>query len=51
MMLRVGVFSIWNKYRLRLTPGFKVVTRAVVTMSPVAVQVHDSSSIYDKSLG
>jgi len=39
MMLRVGVFNIWNKYRLSLAPGAKVVQRAVVTMGPVTVPI------------
>lgn len=39
MMLRVGIFHIWNKYRVRMAPGAKVVQRAVVTMGPVTVDV------------
>ena len=39
MMLRVGLFSIYNRYRLRLAPGAKVVKRTVVTTSPVTVPV------------
>ena len=39
MMLRVALFHFYSAYRLRLAPGAKVATRAVVTMSPVAVPV------------
>jgi cytochrome P450/NADPH-cytochrome P450 reductase len=39
MMLRVALFHFYNAYRLRLAPGARVVTRAVVTMGPVAVPV------------
>jgi cytochrome P450/NADPH-cytochrome P450 reductase len=39
MMLRVALFQFYNAFRLRLAPGAQVVTRAVVTMGPVAVPV------------
>lgn len=37
MMLRVGIFYLFNRFRLRLQPGFKVVANAVTTLKPVSV--------------
>ena len=39
MMLRVAMFSIFHKYRLRLIPGFEVKPKPIVTLSPIAIQV------------
>jgi len=39
MMLRVALFEIYNRYRLRLTPGAKVAKNTVVTTKPVAVPI------------
>src|SRR5436190_2040177 len=39
MMLRVVLFEIYRRYRLRLAPGATVVKNAVVTTKPAAVPV------------
>jgi cytochrome P450/NADPH-cytochrome P450 reductase len=39
MMLRVALFEIYNRYRLRLAPGATVVKNTVVTTKPAAVPV------------
>ena len=39
MMLRVGLFEIYNRYRLRLPPGVTVKKNTVATTKPVAVPV------------
>jgi len=39
MMLRVVLFEIYKRYRLRLAPGASVVKNTVVTTKPVAVPV------------
>jgi cytochrome P450/NADPH-cytochrome P450 reductase len=39
MMLRVVLFEIYNRYRLRLAPGATVTKNAVVTTKPAAVPV------------
>jgi cytochrome P450/NADPH-cytochrome P450 reductase len=39
MMLRVVLFEVYNRYRLRLAPGATVVKNTVVTTKPAAVPV------------
>ncbi|MHB8684359.1 MAG: cytochrome P450 [Dehalococcoidia bacterium] len=39
MMLRIGLFEIYNRYRLRLAAGTTVVKNTVVTTKPVSVPV------------
>ena len=39
MMLRVALFEIYNRYRLRVAPGAKVVKNTIVTTKPAAVPV------------
>ena len=39
MMLRVVLFEVYRRYRLRLAPGATVVKNAVVTTKPAAVPV------------
>ena len=39
MMLRVALFEIYNRYRLRLAPGAEVKKNTVTTTKPVAVPV------------
>ena len=39
MMLRVALFEIYNRYRLRLAPGTKVVKNTAATTKPVAVPI------------
>jgi cytochrome P450/NADPH-cytochrome P450 reductase len=39
MMLRVVLFEIYNRYRLRLAPGASVAKNTVVTTKPVSVPV------------
>ena len=39
MMLRVVVFEIYNRYRLRLAPGATVTKNTVVTTKPAGVPI------------
>jgi len=39
MMLRVVLFEVYRRYRLRLAPGATVTKNAVVTTKPAAVPV------------
>ncbi len=39
MMLRVALFEIYNRYRLRLAPGAKVVKNTAATTKPIAVPI------------
>ncbi len=39
MMLRVALFEIYNRYRLRVAPGAKVIKNTVVTTKPAGVPV------------
>jgi len=39
MMLRIGVFYVYNAYRLRMASGTTVVRRPIVTNTPVSVKV------------
>src|SRR6185312_2661464 len=39
MMLRVALFAIYNRYRLRLAPGATVVKNTAATTKPVAVPI------------
>jgi len=38
MMLRVLLFQVYRRYRLRLAPGATVVKNTVVTTKPAAVR-------------
>jgi len=39
MMLRVALFEIYNRYRLRVAPGTKVVKNTSATTKPVSVSI------------
>ncbi|MHB8576468.1 MAG: cytochrome P450, partial [Dehalococcoidia bacterium] len=39
MMLRVALFEIYNRYRLRLAPGAKVIKNTVTTTKPATVSI------------